>query len=188
MNRLAISLAIAYLTIAQTSFADEDAYYCPQNHGYIKVGMSMDEVISACGQPISKQQLRRPLTQKVPMKQMFFNNQSSQKAFYGVWAVPTGTNDGGQLQIDIVENKVHAVHVNGSGSNAFSICGNRNIQVGDPATMVYSSCGSPSMVNNTFIYQPIQSNTKPEVWVYQPNEYEAMISLTFVNGKLQSIE
>lgn len=185
-RRLALALGIASFSL--NAMADDQSYYCPQNHGYINVGMSTEQVISACGEPLSRQQSNQPIMQKVPVQQLIYNNQGSQKVFYGVWAIPTGVSGGATLEVDIVDNKVKAVRVNGSGTNAFSICGGTGIQVGDPASKVYGSCGSPAMTNNTFINQPIQSNQHPEIWIYQPGQYQSPVSLTFVNGKLQSIE
>src|SRR5688500_19779957 len=52
-----------------------------------------------------------------------------------------GGNSGGgaQLQIEIINNKVSSIALNGSSTNAFSICGGRSIEVGDPASFVYSA-------------------------------------------------
>lgn len=185
-TRLVVALGIASFSI--TAIAGVQSFYCPQKHGYINIGMNPEQVMSACGEPLSRQQPNQPIMQKVPMQQLVYNNQGSQKAFYGVWAIPTGTNGGAQLEVDIVDNKVKSVRLNGSGINAFSICGGTNIEIGDPASKVYGSCGSPSLTNNTFLNQPIESNLKPEIWIYQPTQYESPINLTFVNGKLQSID
>lgn len=186
MNRLIVALGIT--SISLPALAGVQSYYCPQNHAYINVGMTKDEVLGACGEPISQQQSNQPIMHKVPVKQLMFNNVGSQKAFYGVWAIPTGINGGAQLQVNIVNDKVKSVNINGSGTNAFSICGGASIQVGDPASKVYGACGNPSVVNNTYINQPIQSNQKPEIWIYQPGEFQTPITLTFLNGKLQSID
>lgn len=161
-------------------------YYCPQNHQYINLGMTTDQVIAACGQPLSQQTSRLPLYQKVPVQQLFFNNVGTSTGFYGVWNISTGSS-GAQLQIDILNNKVQAIKLNGSDSNASSICKGGNIQVGDPASAVYGACGSPSISNSTFTNMPIQSDQKPIIWIYQPNQYQPSVTLTFVNGQLQSI-
>lgn len=180
----------------------DDAVYCPQNHGYINIGMTQDQVIAACGQPLSKQQTNQPVMQKIPVTQLLFNNQGAKKAFYGVWAMPIGNtynrgiapafggNSGGgaQLQVNVINNKISSVNLNGSDTNAFSICNGTSIQIGDPVNKVYNACGTPSLVNQTFINQPIQSATRPEVWVYQPGQYQSPLNLTFVDGKLQSID
>ncbi|MFA5959326.1 MAG: DUF2845 domain-containing protein [Tatlockia sp.] len=186
MNRLLQVLGIASFSF--NALAGVQSFYCPENHGYINVGMTKDAVTAACGQPLSQQQSNQPVMQKVPVKQLMYNNMGSQKAFYGVWSIPTGISGGTSLQVNVVNNKVKSISVNGSGSNAFSVCGGASIQVGDPASKVYGACGNPSVVNQTYINQPIQSNQKPEVWIYQPGQYQQPITLTFINGKLQSID
>lgn len=197
MRRLLWLTGLLFPLITQA----DQTIYCPQNHGYISIGMTQDQITAACGDPISKTKSNQPVMQKIPVTQLIYNNQGDKKAFYGVWSIPGGNtinrgpiqtfggNSGGgsQLQINIINNKVSSVSLNGSDINAFSICGNTNIQVGDMVAKVYSACGSPSLVNNTYINQPIQSATQPEIWVYQPSPYQSPLNLTFIDGKLQSI-
>lgn len=197
MQRIIHCLTLCCLS--NLSFAD-NSLYCPQNHGYISLGMTEQQVIGACGQPTSKQDSNKPVMQKIPLKQLIYNDQGGATVFYGQFALPIGTganygspglrqklNTGVSLQVDVVNNKVYSINVNGSASNAFSICNNQNIQVGDPASKVYGACGSPSLVNTTFLNQPIPSKTKPQIWIFQTGPYDPTISLTFVDGKLQSI-
>lgn len=186
MNRLKVFFTLISLGFSCQVLATQ-SMYCPQNHGYINLGMTPEQVVAACGQPLSKQQSKTPLMQKVPVTQLMYNNQGSPHAFYGVWSLPVGTNSGAQLEVDIINNKVTAVRMNGGNTNAFSICGGTMIQVGDPVGSVYGACGNPSIVNNTYINQPVQSNQYPEIWIYQTDQYQTPFNLTFVNGKLQSI-
>lgn len=168
--------------------------YCPQRAGFIDVGMTEDQVINACGQPLTKQAPNALVTQKVPVRQLIYTalNTGSvypqlNSAFYDQWSLPSGST-GVSLEVDVINNKVSNVRINGNGVNAMSVCGGMGVQVGDDVGKVYAACGGPSMVNNTFINQPIPSNSKPEVWIYQVDKYQNPISLTFVNGKLQSID
>ncbi|RMX03722.1 DUF2845 domain-containing protein [Legionella jordanis] len=186
MKRLVPVLTLVSLGFSWEAFAI-DSMYCPQNHGYINLGMTPEQVVAACGQPLSKQQSRTPVMQKVPVLQLMYNNQGSATAFYGVWSLPVGTNSGAQLEVDVINNKVSGIRLNGNNTNAFSICNGNMVQVGDPIGSVYAACGNPSVVNNTYINQPIQSNQAPEVWIYQADQYQTPFNLTFVNGKLQSI-
>lgn len=183
-----MAVTVGLICFSINVMAATQSYYCPENHGYINLGMTPDQVIAACGQPLSQQDSNQPIMQQVPVQQLMYNNMGSPKVFYGVWAIPTGTNSGAQLQVNIVDKKVKSVNINGSSSNAFSVCGGVSIQIGDPVSKVYGACGNPSVVNNTFINQPLQSNTKPQIWIYQPGQYQSPITLTFVNGKLQSID
>lgn len=160
--------------------------YCPQNHGTIRVGMTPDQVIAACGQPSSMQESDQPVYRKVPVQQLIFNNQGTATAFYGPWTIPTRAT-GSRLEVDVIDNKVKAIRMNGGEMNSFSICEGVPIQINDPVAKVYNACGSPSLVNNTFINTAIQSNDQPKIWIYQTTPYQPPIVLTFIDGKLQSI-
>lgn len=163
--------------------------YCPQHAGYINVGMGEDQVIAACGQPLSKQASNNPVMTKVPMQQLVYNNQGAPQVSYGNISINVATNNSGaQLQVNVINNKVASITLNGNSTNAFSICGGTNIAVGAPVASVYNACGSPALTNQSFILQPIPSTSKPQVWLYQPGQYQPTVSLTFVDGKLQSID
>lgn len=174
------------LFILPLSLFGDQSLYCPQNHAYINIGMTPDQVIAACGQPLSQQDSNQPVLQKIPVQQLIYNNKGTDTAFYGVWNIPTGSG-GAQLEVDVVDKQVRGVKINGSDNNAFSICGGLSIQIGDPVGKVYGSCGSPSIVNNTYVNQIVPSTEKPKIWIYQPGQYQPPVTLTFINGKLQSI-
>lgn len=160
--------------------------YCPANHTYISVGMTQADVIDACGQPTSKKTSDEPLTKKIPVLQLIYNNVGTQKAFYGVWVLPVGVEQGLRIEVDVIDNKVHAVRVNGEDKPAFSICGGAPIVEGDPVSKVYAACGNPSTINDTYITQVVSWTEKPEEWVYN-FPYQASMRLIFINGKLASI-
>ena len=183
--KLTYKASLALFILPYSLFADQ-SLYCPQNHAFINVGMTMDQVIAACGQPASQQESNQPVTQKIPVQQLIYNNKGASTAFYGVWNLPTGSG-GTQLEIDIVNKKVKNIRLNSSDSNAASICGGNSIQIGDPVEKVYYSCGSPSVTNNSFINEIVPTAQKPQVWIYQPGQYQPAVTLTFVDGRLQSI-
>ncbi|MCP0914107.1 MULTISPECIES: DUF2845 domain-containing protein [Legionella] len=166
--------------------------YCPQNQGYINVGMTEAEVIAACGEPLSKEESNRPVTQKVPVKQLIYSTVNKGSIYpsldpiYNQWSLPSGTNI--NLEVDIINDKISEIRLNGSDTNAMTVCDGINVNVGDNESAVYNACGSPDMVNNTFINQPIPSNEPPHVWVYQVDQFQQPFTLTFVNGQLQSID
>jgi len=163
-----------------------NALYCPENHAYINLGMSKAQVTAACGNAVSKQETNHPLAQKIPMKQLIYNNKGTDTAFYGAWNIPTGSG-GAQLVIDIIDNKVKGVKIEAGGSNASTICDGAKIQIGDPISKVFNNCGNPSITNTTFINEAVPTNNKPEIWIFKPGPYQPSFSLTFVDGKLQSI-
>ena len=189
--KILMTLTVSLLPLTQLA---AQPVYCPQHAGYINVGMTQQEVLNACGDPLSKQQPNKPIMQKVPVQQLMYTqlNQGAYypgetAAFYTQWSIPSGTG-GVNLTIQVINNKVSGVTINGSTTNAASVCQGYDIEIGDNVNKVYSACGSPQMVNNSYINQPMPSNSKPEVWIYQVDQYQAPISLTFLNGKLQSID
>ena len=170
-----------------------DAVYCPQNHGFINIGMTVAQVVSACGQPLAKHDSSAPVTQKVPVKQLIYTTLNPGSVYPGLnniydqWSLPSGST-GLPLEVDIINNKVSAFRLNSGKTNAMSVCGGVSVQVGADEDAVYSACGNPNMVNTTFINQVVRSNQKPQVWIYQVDRYHSPMSLTFVDGKLQSID
>ena len=192
MKGFMLSILCALLPI--TCFS-ADSIYCPENHGFIKIGMTADEVLAACGQPNSRHETRGQATKRVAVKQLIYaelNKGSSvypglNAAFYTQWSLPSGSR-GTDLEIDIIDNKVNAIRINGSSSNAMTLCHNGNVNTGDDVNSVYSACGTPTSVNNTYVNEPIPSNARPQIWVYQVDAYHPIINLTFVNGRLESID
>ena len=188
-----VLVALGTLILASTT-AMADSVYCPQNSKYISPGMTTDEVIAACGQPLSKQPSNAPVMQKIPVKQLIYMQLNTgnvypglNSAFYNQWSLSNGAS-GFTLRVDVINDKVSAISMNGSSTNASTICNGSSLQAGDDVSKVYTACGTPGMVNNTFINQIVPSNNRPEIWSYQIDRYHPPMSLTFLNGKLQSIK
>lgn len=191
--------ALALLIMPFGLFADSQSIYCPQNHAYINLGMTTDEVIAACGKPQKQQESDQPVLQKIPVQQLVYNNKGTKVMGFGVWGINTG-NSGMQLEINLINNKVASIKLDGSDSNAVSICsGNSmqingsaqngsNIQVGDSAQKVMNACGTPSTTNNTYNNEIVPSTEKSQIWIYNLGQYQPTITLTFIDGRLQSID
>lgn len=175
-------------------FAGAASFYCPSNHGYINLGMTKDQVLSACGQPTSIEKSNRSLIQQVPVTQLIYTNLNQGAPYsgldvtYQMWSLDSGSTRVG-MEVDIINNQVSSIEVNGQTENAMSVCGGTPIQVGDSADSVYDACGNPAMVNQTYIKQPVKTDNraKPETWVYILNDYGVSFRLTFLNDILQSI-
>ena len=184
-------LSIMMLSLAAQS---ADSIYCAQQHGYINVGMTQDQVVAACGKPLIKRDSKvTQVVEKIPVTQLIYTTLNQGGVYPGInnmyqrWSLPSGST-GVNLQVNIIDQKITSVNINGSSTNAASICGGISLQVGDDISRVYSACGNPSLVNQTYINQPVPKTLNPEVWVYQVNKYQPPFSLTFVNGNLQSID
>ena len=172
-------------------YADEH-FYCPQNHAYIHIGMTPTQVMDACGAPEFKQQSEHPVIERIPTTQVFYTNLNRGAVYqgwdmiYNTWTLPSGEL-GSSVQIDFIDNKVSSMVINNSSTNLFTVCGGRSIEKGDPLTQVIAYCGTPSMINHSFISSTVSKDLKPEVWVYKLDEYQRPVHLTFVNEILQSI-
>ena len=173
-----------------------NTFYCPVNHGTIRVGMNRDQVLSLCGQPTDIQQSKQPLMEQIPVTQLIYTNLNKSAVYsgldstYRMWSLPSGTTQV-NLEVDIIGDQVSQVRINGDSNNAMNICNGQPVQIGDAANSVYNACGNPSMVNQTYIKRPVQGSNnsdKPEVWVYQVDRYQPVFRLTFLNGILQSID
>ena len=182
--------AVACIPLAATA---ADSIYCPQKQGYINVGMTQSQVIDACGQPSMKRTSNNPVMKNTPVTQLIYSTLNRGSVYpgwtnvYNMWSLPSGSN-GVTLQVNIIDQKVAGINLNGNDTNAITICRGTSIQKGDNVNKVYSLCGSPSLSNNTYISTPVPESESPEVWIYQVNQYEAPFSLTFINGNLQSID
>ncbi len=189
VNRL-LACSILFFPLAAISAS---SMYCPQRQGYINIGMTDSQVLSACGQPNAKQTASNPVVEKIPVTQLIYTTLNQGGPYPGVnnmyqrWSLPSGST-GTNLTIEVRNNQITGVSINGSGTNAATICGGISLQIGDTVNKVYSACGTPSLVNQTYINQPVPRNEHPETWIYQVNPYQPPFTLTFTNGKLQSID
>lgn len=185
----------AALLFPLTAFS-ADSLFCPQHYGTITLGMSAEQVIAACGQPASKQASSQPVFRQIPMTEYFFNNEgtpvasvapgTSSGTYYGLWSNPTALS-GATLQINAIDNKIHSIQINGDEENAASICGGISLNIGDPVSKAVNACGTPLLTNKTFLKQEVDTEQPPEIWIYQMGQYQPTARLTFIAGKLQSI-
>lgn len=178
-----------YVAIAAQSL------YCPVNHAYINVGMTSAQVLAACGAPKYRQTSNDPIVQQIPVTQLIYSNLNQGAVYfypglnkvYQMWSLPSGS-EGVNLQVNVINNKITGMTLNGSGTNAVSVCGGIGVQVGDPVNAIYAACGSPSLVNQTYTNQIVPKNAHPELWIYQFNQFDPTVRLTFVDDALQSID
>ncbi len=163
-------------------FAGEQTKYCPGNHSLVRIGMNTDQVLNACGQPASVKTSNISVSKKIPVTQLIYSNLNTGGVFmgwdaiYNMWSLPSGSS-GMNIQVNLIDDKVKSFNVNGQSTNALNLCNNGSVKVGDDINDVYSACGSPSLVNNSFINEPVPDSAKPEVWTYQPDPYRPSFRL-----------
>lgn len=119
------------------------AFFCPTNFNQIDFGMTVDQVIQACG---------KPTDQKESVKQN--DNVPQEWTYYVAQTVNMGgsnQNAQGTLKTNVAfdsKGKAINISVNGIGVGASSICGT-NIQLGDDKDRIKAACGDPSFVNKS---------------------------------------
>ena len=188
MKKLQYALLISFMSFyCQLSFADEPMY-CPGRSKYINVGMTAAQLTDACGKPTKMQELDREATIKVKVKQLIYNAINSKRAFYGVWSVRSGVDNGAQLEIDVIDNQIVAMKINGENVNSTNLCQNQTINIKDPMYRAINLCGDPSTTNQTYVNMPVSGNSKPQVWTYQASPYQPAMTFTIVDGKIVSME
>ncbi len=166
--------------------------YCPAHHMYINQGMTQMQVIEACGQPSYKRLKHEPVVEKVPMTQLIYTTLNPQSMYQGLdpiyqtFGLAVGSTDV-KVEFNVVDNIITGIKLNGSSTNALSVCNNTNVEVDNPVQAAYSACGNPSMINQTFITRVVPQSDTPEVWTFQA-QYLPDMNLTFVKGTLQSID
>lgn len=186
-------VALSLFFIVTSGFAEQKPFYCPQKHGYIRIGMSESEVLAACGQPSSQEKSKQAAVEQVPVMQLIYTTLNPDPVYrgykyvYSMWSLPVGSS-GSSLEVDVVNKKITAIRFNGENTNASSVCSNRSFSVGDPADKVFTACGNPSLVNRTFQNQKIKSKNKPVTWIYSSDPYQPTFRLIFLDGTLRAIE
>ena len=172
-----------------------DSFYCPQNHGYINLEMSQAEVIAACGEPTSRKAGANAVTQQVPVVQLIYSTINYGPVdfypcidpIYKQWSLPSGSQ-GINVQVNIINNKVASISINQQPANGLSACSGGSFQVGDDISAVTNACGSPNIINDSYIDQPVAKELQPENWTYNNLDYQPPVTLTFINGRLKSIQ
>jgi len=190
---------IFLFTVALTIFANlvlaGDSYYCAKNHAYINVGMTQDQVLASCGSPSSLRDSRGSVIQQIPMTQLIYTDINKGAVFfypgidrvYSLFSLPSGST-GNNITVNIINNQISSIKINGVNSNALSMCKQGSIQIGDSTSAVYNACGAPDNINQTYINRSVPSQQKPQVWIYESQNYQQGFTLTFINGILQSIQ
>lgn len=190
-----LKYVITLASVALTSLVySADSFYCPQNSGYINVGMNQQEVRASCGEPTTLQSGANTVTQQIPVTQLVYSTINAGPVdyyqgiapIYSMWSLPSGSQ-GINLQINLVNNRVSSITLNQEQTNAVSACSGGTFQIGDDIEAVMNACGSPNVVNDTYITQEVPKDSRPEKWVYDLTD-QPSITLTFVNGILQSIQ
>jgi hypothetical protein len=185
-----------------------DGFYCAQKHAFIRVGMTIDEVLQGCGAPQMRQESGN-IVRNQPMTRLSYNNMYKGPVYYWdlnkvyhIFSIPSSSNNS-TVTVDIVDNKVRSVNLNGNGVQGTNACqypgstqfgGNpsysngASISVGDSYEQVIQACGNPDYTDETFMPVPVSKSDNPELWIYKMDQYNPSYHLIFINGVLKSVE
>ncbi len=164
----------------------ESNLFCAFGSQYIKVGMSIMEVQSACGKPISESKSEEAEAKRIPVTQWFYSFGSNELG-QGNESLSVGRSTTGKLIVTFQNGKVTSTQFEGASAPSTSVCKNGSIEQGNSFSDVSYACGDPNYTNET--YTDKRTNKQAEVirWSIKPTEYAAPVQLTFINGVLKSI-
>lgn len=205
MKKAYMTIAIINLLALPVEVIYADSTYCPNGHSFIHEGMTESEILGACGNPTQKIKSTQAATEKVPVTQLIYTSISQTNNYpgqvnamsnnwypgltnlYSQWSLPKATNESFKLEVDIINDKVVGIRMNGGSANANTMCPGGKFEIGDELNQVYAACGSPETTNTTYKVVNIPSQNKPMIWIYEIDSYHPKLRLTFIDGKLQSI-
>tara|TARA_B110000879_G_scaffold152199_1_gene197035 strand:- start:1208 stop:1771 length:564 start_codon:yes stop_codon:yes gene_type:complete len=158
--------------------------YCAHGSGYLKVGMSKNQVQQACGEPISQSKKKKYGTRNIAIKQLFYTLKKNTRSAYG----PSSNTQTINIVVTIMNNKVTEINLGGNKTQAASVCANGTIQVGLPMSSITQACGTPSYINNSFKKISQGNLIEQEIWQIKTSQYGKNRTLTFSDDTLISIQ
>lgn len=156
------------------------AFFCPNNFKQIDLNYTTDQVIEQCGKP--DKQTTTTVAPEGPQEWSYYIPQTVSTT----GLTPTQGTLKTQVTFDN-QGKAINISVNGIGVGATTICGNKQIQLGDTRDAIKKVCGEPSFINNQnanpkALGAPGALNQVTE-FIYNTNP---PVTLHFVNGRLES--
>jgi hypothetical protein len=184
-RQLSYLLVILAMFFYSNGFA-ADNFYCAETSQYIKLGMSLSDVQSACGKPISEKKRKVAATKKIPISQWFYRLGTSTGG-RGNETFNTGGSGTGTLIVTFEDGKVSGIKFDDISAPTSSMCDEGSIKQGDSKSAVSFACGEPNYTNDTYRVQPINQPVEVVIWTIKSSQYAAPTQLTFRNGVLESI-
>jgi hypothetical protein len=210
MIRKTLSIVIASC-LSGTLYAKAiDGFFCPQSNTNVRNGMSIDDVLQACGKPQAQSDPDQQITKNVPVTRINYNNLNRGPLYfwkldnvYSLFSQPSGGQTN-RLAVLVVDGKIKSLILNGAevkttdacsqiggtsyGTGASSPSPDATLSVGDSASNVLNYCGSADLEEQSYMPVPVPKNEQPQQWTYKVDQYHPAYTLTFVKGILQSIE
>jgi hypothetical protein len=182
MTKPIATLALICLALSPAAHAATQ-YFCPSSNQYINLGASIAEARAKCGPPHTATTSPYTLKKTRLVDQWVYNYQPNTILRFGTIHTRKGA-----LVVNFINNKVIEILVNGHSVASTNFCSNNlPVKVGDNNLTIRQLCDQPTIIQKT--KQTIsQQKTQKVVWTYQANDYIPANTLTFISGKLVSIQ
>jgi|GEM_PF-2140658 len=158
-----------------------DAYYCTNTGRVVSTGVTVDQIIQACGNPSKMETLRsqEPVARQILNQWIYYSKQAT---------APWDNKLPPELVINFFEDQVQSIEVDGVGMPNGINCFNQGmIQPGDFRSKVLLLCGKPERVqrNTKTIMGPEQTTQR---LTYQRNNGLPPVIFEVKEGKLAQIQ
>ena len=151
-------------------------FLCANTYRYIQVGMTLDQVRAACGEPTSASEKRGSDIQQEDVEEWVYNLDYPR----------LGEGPRQMLQLVIQDGKVASMSMAGSAWTSNQGCRGNPIKIGDNAANIQSLCGAPTFINRG--KQNVNRGViKYTTWTYDFGPYKPKATLVFKSGILSSI-
>lgn len=157
-----------------------EAYYCTNSSRLVSIGMSVNDVIQACGTPAQNktETVQQAIDRKILNQWGYFSKQNR---------APWTKTVPAELMISLYANKVERIMINNQPVQGGIDCfGNGLIQLGDAADKVLRYCGQPDTRQKKSETIMGAAQTK-RVLTYTRSDNMPPVFLEFLDDKLTHI-
>ena len=188
MKKLQWIAVFSLCTLSLPAFA----YYCSTQHGngFIDIGNTMEQVVSACGEPNQKSDPSVYQDSKMVTTQywIYDNTQAYRTNVLAIEETRVVNRDAPTLVVEVTDGIVTNITQGGDETQSgYCAARGNTVQIGNSIDALNSTCGTPTAVN---IQQRQATQTPPQekvIWTYQWDSYTQPLHLEFLNGKLKNI-
>lgn len=160
------------------SFAFAQETICSKTYRSIKVGSSMQEVLSNCGKPISKKEGLRNVIESEDVVQWIYSSNPDNVA----------ASQRPSLMFTLKDRKIIGVSIAGQSVQSTNLCNSkRTIGIGADDLELQQACGAPNFTNKS-TNERLKGFIKYQEWVIDQGAYQPKLIIQFERNKVTSIQ
>jgi hypothetical protein len=199
MRKLFYLLNAAILLLGQNMlWAQTESFYCPKGQ-YVNKGMSEEQVVAACGEPVTKELLDEPAMKQEQVEELIYTLPADFLQEFNRILEPPRAGGHVTVVFTIMDGKVSSIEVDDKEFSSTGICGKRKvtdvrtvgvatISIGDSRRKVFTRCDRPSFVNKATRPVPLGDGNVPvSIWTYDFGPYQPKVYMRFIDEKLDSV-